>query len=102
MASRVSPRSAVNPDYLGKTPSLKRSDGWVGDHEWRTRKTTWADLKRFARWKSNLGLPSDEYNGLDIDTEDREMAESLEALAKRHLGDGPVRERQGSAKRLIP
>jgi hypothetical protein len=100
----ISPHSTVKPEYNGKTPMVLNPDGTLsGDTEWRTRECmTLEAARRNARAGLNIGLRCDEFNGLDMDIEDAELAQAVEGLAIwHHFGPGPVRERKGSNKRLI-
>jgi Family of unknown function (DUF5906) len=48
-----------------------------------------------------VGIYGDHFPGLDIDVEDRALADAIQALAFRILGPAPVRGRTGSVRRLL-
>lgn len=108
----ISPRSTMKG--LGKTPSKYYSEGLVGGiAKWTARKA--ASTRELEQWSAepDYGIcirtgrmpwqTDDEPNlvAIDMDSDKAEVVVQAHALAKRHLGDLPVRFREGSEKCLL-
>jgi P4 family phage/plasmid primase-like protien len=98
---RMSPRSKVHPDNRGKIPGLRRSDGWVGMHDWQKYEATPKDPARWDRWGANVGMIADAYPGVDIDVDDEQLARVCTKFALEHLGPAPCRLSRGSRRLLV-
>jgi hypothetical protein len=110
MASVV-PHDAVS-DTLekhvrGKCIGYRKPDGkWVGKSskkfgpmaEWRM---TAEDVATAEETGAYIGILGRNYPAIDIDVEDRALADEIEKLAIATLGPAPVRMREGSARRLL-
>ena len=85
----------------GKAPGIRRSNGeWTG-YQWRNDKPTRSAVERWLSWGANVGLRSAFFPGIDIDVLDEELAEEIENLALRILGDAPRRTGRHPKRLLI-
>jgi hypothetical protein len=88
----------------GKMPAYKGTDGkWYGLRKWTDPKRVVMKEPRVGdEWGANLGLQGRAYPMLDLDIENKEIADEIEKIARRVLGDAPVRSRtDASARRLL-
>jgi len=91
-AARLSPHSRISPANCGKAPGRKAADGfWTGFGNWRQHQTTLEDVQRWEADGANVGLRAARFPGLDIDSLDPAVADTVELLALDTLGPAPVR-----------
>ncbi|MCB1885716.1 MAG: hypothetical protein KDG89_17290 [Geminicoccaceae bacterium] len=83
----LSPRSSLKADDRGKVPGRLRQDGWVGLD--MNKFTMTPDLlRRVGHWRANVGVKSAKFPAFDIDIDDLDRADLVEALVA--LGRGAV------------
>jgi hypothetical protein len=100
--AKISPRSAIKA--IGKTPSLYNSAREVtGISQWTAHQASDAELKRWmAEPDYGICVQTRSYRALDIDVEDRAVAEAIVKATYRALGwKVPRRWREGSGKCLL-
>lgn len=100
----LTPGTEVRAEHRGKTPGvLTQARTWSGlGGKWsQDLHATISDLKAWTQWGASVGLQARDFPGLDIDVEDAAAANEIQELAYAYLGFGPVRVRDGSARRLI-
>jgi hypothetical protein len=99
--ARISPRSAVPAESLGKVPGRINANGeWAG-YDWRQGDgaTTLRDIEEWGRMGAGVGIRTGEIAALDIDVTDPLVVALILPAARAFLGDAPVR--VGNAPRCI-
>lgn len=87
--AKLTTSSKIPPEALGKVPGRKLTSGeWCGG--WN-RATDIQTAQRFARWGGNVGLETTRLLPVDIDVNDPALHKPLIILARRILGDLPLR-----------
>ena len=99
--AKISPRSSLKS--IGKVPSLFDANGMVvGIRDWTSHQATPEEV---AQWVGTPGmglcLQTRDVRAIDIDIDDEEKADSVEALVTLMLGSLPVRRRAGSGRRVL-
>ena len=98
--AELSPMSKVKPESAGKAPGKKNAQGrWVG-YGWLTEDCTPEDAAKMDADKANIGIKSRNFPGVDIDCTDEALAKMIEDLARKHLGEALLRERDLRSARL--
>ena len=87
---KISKKSGLKADDLGKRPGKKGGHGWYG-YGWLTDEPTRADVARWVQWDSNVGLRGTRFPALDIDSSDPKLTAVIQKLAIEHLGWAPHR-----------
>ncbi|WP_394730740.1 AAA family ATPase [Altererythrobacter sp. GH1-8] len=109
--AKISPQSKMND--IGKTPSWYNGSGHVaGIPEWSDRKPPTG--KELQRWAENgdygiclrTGMPEAigakiNLVAIDLDSEDGKQVATAKRIARKHLGDLPMRSRHGSMRELL-
>jgi P4 family phage/plasmid primase-like protien len=103
--------SAVSPGQLGKIPGkwFAHIDGgvWSGFYQWQAHRATAGDLERWDTWREvvgdfALGLNTRRYHALDIDIDNVELANRIEAFVVMHWGMPlAIRRRVGNDARRV-
>lgn len=91
---------------LGKTPSqvIETADGprAIGFSDWTAFEAT---VKNIEAWQlvpdHGVCIQTRLLRAIDIDTDDEEQADKIEAFFTKRLGPAPARERAGSARRIL-
>ena len=100
--NRASPSFADLEGSKGKVPGRKVAGGtWFGFAEWSRHVPSAQDIKDWAGWGSGIGLQGRKYPGLDIDVENREVADAIETTALLEIGLAPARFGRGSRRLLV-
>lgn len=87
---RISTRSGLKADDLGKRPGKRGGDGWYGYH-WLKSEPTEADVRAMIEWDANVGLRGTKFPALDIDCTDAELTKKIRQLALSFFGPAPCR-----------
>jgi hypothetical protein len=110
--AKLAPESKLTPDHLGKIPGrwLVEQRAWVGFKDWSKHYVyarAWS-LEHWHRWQAEsgtaiaVGLNTNVFNVIDIDSDDPAIADTIETYAAKYLGATPaVRLRHGSARRVL-
>lgn len=75
----------------GKIPGKKTPSGWVGFYGWQKHEPSEADLNRWTGWGAGIGLRTGSLLAIDIDVLDANLADWIESLSRKMLGEAPVR-----------
>lgn len=75
----------------GKVPGRKFSGGWFGFPDWANYTADPAQFGKWTGWSAGVGLQGRNFPGLDIDVDDRALAEAIHKEALSMLGDAPCR-----------
>jgi hypothetical protein len=110
--AKLASKSKLTSDQLGKVPGhwLAEERAWTGFSGWPNHYAYARafSLKHWQGWQTEtgsaiaIGMNTNVFNVVDIDSDDPEIAEILEHYAANHLGETPaVRLRHGSARRVL-
>lgn len=102
--AHISPRSPSHDGLhanRGKVPGKRTSNGWVGMKDWQDVRASRADLVKWEKWGSAIGMQSRTYPGLDIDVTDAGLAGAIHELAHARLGPAPCRFGRGARRLLV-
>lgn len=95
VGAKLTARSKVGPESLGKIPGTLGPNGWAGFSNWTKQAGTPADITKWDGWRAEhgcgIGLQGRRCPGLDIDVDDPALAEELAAIAQSVLGPAPRR-----------
>lgn len=96
--------SSVKLEMRGKTPGLKRDNGWVGlGGPWSEKLLPGPkQLQQWQKMGAYVGRQGRRFPAVDIDVDVEKASHAIQDLAFEHLGDAPVRWRKKSARRLLP
>ena len=90
--AKLSPRSKVKPNKIGKIPGRLRDDGWVGFLKWSEMQASPSDIAEWETWEgAGLGIQTRRTPAVDIDVMDSGLADLVEKAALRVLGPAPKR-----------
>lgn len=91
--ARLSPKSTIHPDSIGKVPGIRRADGWVG-MRWRMLATiTLARAKNWDAMGAAIGLrcgPQKVF-AIDIDLTNEQDVDDIIGMAFTICGDVAIR-----------
>jgi hypothetical protein len=110
--AKLKEESRITPGHLGKIPGLWLAEErvWVGFKDWQTHHAyaNASSLKHYERWQSEngvaiaVGMNTNVFNVVDIDSDNPEIADSIERWAVTCLGFTPVvRLRHASVRRVL-
>jgi P4 family phage/plasmid primase-like protien len=99
--AKLSPKSTIKPEALGKTPGVKYSNGTWGGYSWLTYNTQRTDVEKWAQDGANIGILAGNFPGVDIDSEDEWLAKEVETIATQMLGAAPARIGKAPKRLLI-
>lgn len=89
--AQLTPSSKIAAAHVGKAPGLRARSGlWYG-YDWRKHVPTIEDVKAWSLAGANIGLRSDRFPAVDIDTMDEPLAKIIEGVALAKLGRAPIR-----------
>jgi AAA domain len=101
-------KPGIAPENLGKIPGryVASAGAWVGFINWQSHWADKNDLERWQGWQTHdtpiaIGMRTAEFPVVDIDSDDPEIVEAIQALASRCLGWSPVRRREDSPRRVL-
>ena len=97
----ASPQAANLEKSRGKVPGRKTREGWFGLADWTARTTTEEETERWAGWGAGIGIQGRLYPAVDIDVEEEDLADAIEAEALIALGAAPARYGRGSRRLLV-
>jgi hypothetical protein len=101
--AELSPRSKMKA--VGKTPSIFNQDGLaVGITDWPDHETTVINIDTWSKDpRLGISLQTRRYRAFDIDVDDEELADEIEARILELLGieSAPARGRSNSGKRVL-
>jgi hypothetical protein len=90
--AKLSHASKIDKKQLGKIPGKNLHDGWVGFSGWAQHVTTKEDIKKYKKYReAGVCLNTRCTPAVDIDVTDEDLADIIEEIAKKNLGDAPVR-----------
>jgi hypothetical protein len=92
--AKLSPRSKIKPEQLGKIPGLLRPDGYcIGFPKWTAHFSTPEEIKVCSTWKPafGVGMIGRIHPGLDLDSTDEKLSVAWKNLAFDTLGETAVR-----------
>lgn len=101
---KIAAESNVRPENRGKVPGVyvPAQQAWKALYNWSERSADAADWKSWSAFPAvNTGLQTRRTPVIDIDTDDAELAATIEATALRILGPAPVRSRGGARRALF-
>lgn len=104
LSAKLAPTAQIKPAMLGKIPGSKGPDGyWHGfGGQWsKDFRATLKDLKAWHASNASVGLQTRIFHAIDIDVEDEKLARDFVELAAQHIGNSPIRYREGSHRRLM-
>lgn len=85
-----SPKSALDPSQMGKSPGHLGQDGFWRGYDWINAPAVFAeDMETWG--KAGAGLRATHFPAIDIDCLDEELAASVGKIALKLLGAAPVR-----------
>lgn len=87
----LSPGSKISASQLGKAPGIRFANGTWGGYDWQHAVASIDDVKSWMQIGANVGLRAGRFPGLDIDTLDPQLAETIETMAMQIVGPAPVR-----------
>jgi len=90
-SATLSPGSKIAANQLGKVPGRILGNGTWAGYNWRTHEASAEDVRRWALDGANLGLRAGRFPGLDIDSLDPAVVQTVIRLATEYLGEAPVR-----------
>lgn len=97
----ASPQAANLEKSRGKVPGRKTREGWYGLADWTSRTTTTEETERWAGWGAGIGMQGRLFPAVDIDIEEEELADAIEAEALIALGAAPARFGRGARRLLV-
>lgn len=98
--AKLSRRSKIKPDQLGKVPGKLGPQGWRGYSWLEAPPPTRAEVVQWDQWGANIGILGAQFPGLDIDVSDETLARVVARFAVERLGEAPVR-RSVEPRRLL-
>ena len=97
----VHPNSAHLIPSRGKVPGRKRDGVWAGFVGWPNHITTLADIQTWEASGAGIGMQGRNYPAVDVDVDDEELANAIDASVQASLGPAPVRFGRGSRRILL-
>lgn len=100
--AKLAPNTTLKREARGKVPGRRRIDGtWVGYPWLNEDPPTPADVAQWESWGANIGLRADYFPGLDVDVENRQLAQLVVQEAHKQLGSSLVRTSREPRKLLV-
>lgn len=99
--STIAPGSSLRVDQLGKIPSKKGPNGWVGFAGWPDAEISRQDIVRWVDNGAGFGLRTRNYPAIDCDVSNPRLAGELRSLLPRLLGAGPTPIRVGNPPKFV-
>ena len=97
----LSPSSRIQPSQLGKTPGTRWSNGvWAG-YKWSTHEASVDDARQWDKDGANIGMLAANFPGVDIDTLNAGLAETITRIAFTVFGPAPVRTGRAPKRLLV-
>lgn len=90
-AAPLSELSKITADQAGKAPGRQNATGTWGGYNWQDYTPTANDIERWERSNANIGLKAARYPALDIDVVNESLSRIIGDMAKKALGNAPVR-----------
>lgn len=90
-AAPLSELSKITADQAGKAPGRQNAQGTWGGYNWQDYTPTQGDIERWDRSNANIGLKAGRYPALDIDVVNEGLSNIIGSMAKKALGNAPVR-----------
>lgn len=90
-AAPLSELSKITADQAGKAPGRQNATGTWGGYNWQDYTPTAGDIERWERSNANIGLKAARYPALDIDVVNESLSRIIGDMAKKALGNAPVR-----------
>lgn len=90
--AQIAPSSAVDPSQVGKVPGVRLASGlWVG-YNWLAETAVPDKVSKWVREDgANIGLRTERFPAIDIDSLDETIASVVEKIALDTLGPAPIR-----------
>ncbi len=99
--AKLSDRSNIPPEAVGKAPARRNNDGTWGGYDWRKAAVFRAHAEVWASHGANIGLKADSFPALDIDVIEPSLAQLIEDAAQLHLGPAPIRTGRAPKRLLV-
>ncbi|HEY2837716.1 MAG TPA: hypothetical protein VGJ26_01095, partial [Pirellulales bacterium] len=108
VGAKLSPLSNIKPELLGKIPGrYNAQEGHWAGFDWRRNRATPTQLERWEIQQldtgpTSAGMDTKCFPVIDIDSEDKVVADIAQAVADEVYGRTPVvRRRDGSERRVL-
>ena len=105
---KLSPRSKLTPERIGKIPGIWTDDGWIGFPNWtrhRNRKPSILEAFDIQFGKSGhepiVGLQAEEYPAIDVDCEDPEVIRIVKRVVGFFYPNGTLIRQRSNSNRIL-
>jgi P4 family phage/plasmid primase-like protien len=99
--AKLSERSNIPPEAVGKAPARRNASGEWGGYDWRKTPVFRAHAELWGSQGANIGLAASNFPALDIDVTDETLAKIVQDAALLHLGPAPIRTGRAPKRLLV-